>query len=86
MPTYVSQVQIHLKKFRFLFLTLQDTCPQIFHYHRDYISPCNLAPCKITFPFHIHIEKMSDTKGLFSLHNVLCPRFQFPSTQKKAFH
>ena len=29
---------------------------------------------------------MSDTTSLFSLHNVLCPRFQLPSTQKKAFH
>lgn len=29
---------------------------------------------------------MSDTTSLFSLHNVLCPIFQLPSTQKKAFH
>ena len=42
--TCESQVQIHLNKFRFLFMTLQDTCPQALHYWGDYISPCNPAP------------------------------------------
>ena len=56
-------------------------------YSREKIFPTAiLLPCRITFPFHTDIEQMSETMALFSFHDVSCPRFLFPSAQKKAFH
>lgn len=83
-PTCESQAWIHLKKFRFLVMTLQDTCPQAFLYQEDYISPCSPAPpAGSPFLFTFTLSRCLKP-ALFSLHDVSCSRSQFPSAQKKA--
>lgn len=53
--------------------------PQRLHF------PCNLAAFQDHISF-IHIEKMSDIKGLFSLHNVLCLNFSLSTQKRKLLH
>lgn len=57
---------------RFIFQILEAHVSESSIPSRVYISPYNTeSPLHIAFPFPIHIEKMSETTALLSLHDVL---------------
>ena len=77
-PTCESQAQIHLKKCRFLVLTLQ-----AFLFQETVCPSAILLPYRITFPFHIHIEQISETMAYFPFMMCLVLDFSFQVLRRK---
>ena len=85
-PTCESQAPIHLEKFRFLVLTLQDTCPQALYYHGDDISPCSPgSPAGSPFLFTFTLSRCPKPWVYFHFMMYLVLDFSFQVFRRKFF-
>ena len=85
-PTCGSQACIHLQKFRFIILTLQDTCTQssITAQHQLFpLQSCTLAGSLFLCTYTL--SRCLKPWVCFPFTMYRYHRFQFPSAQKKAF-